>query len=136
MKLLKSGIRLNDTGKELVIGNLIYFIICEIIILAFVSQKWYCTIGLVIGVFISVFMIIHMTIAMEQAMCLNERGADKHIRKTTAARMLVVFGMMVLAGIADVGNIVATVAGVMALKVSAYIQPFTHRIFNKLKEGR
>lgn len=136
MKLLKSGIRLNDTGKELIIGDIIYCIIGEIIILIFANRKLYCSIGFIIGLMISIFMIINMTIAMEQAMCFNESGADKHIRKTTLVRMLIVFAMLVLAGVADIGNIVATVAGVMALKVSAYIQPFTHILFNKLKEGR
>ena len=136
MKRLKSGIRLNDTGIELIIGDMVYYIIGQIIILIFTDRKLYCSVGFIIGLMISLFMIINMTIAMEQAMCLNEHGADKHIRKTTAVRMIIVFVLLVLAGITDIGNIVATVVGMMALKVSAYIQPFTHIFLNKLKEGR
>lgn len=141
MKRLDNGIKLNDTGKELIIGDLVFFVLGEIIILIFTGRKLYCSIGFIIGLLISVFMIVNMTIAMEQAMSMGEKDADFHVRKTTAIRMLTVFALLVLAGLSDIGNIVATVAGVMALKVSAYLQPFTHKVLTiidnrKARKGR
>lgn len=128
MKLLKSGIRINEMGKELLIGNFIYYIIGQLVILFAAERKLYVSIGFTLGFLISVFMIIHMTIALEQAMCFNEKGADHHIRKTTAIRMLTSMAALVIIGLTDIGNIVAALFGIMALKVSAYLQPFTHKV--------
>lgn len=131
MKLLKSGIRINDTAKELIIGDIVYYIIGQIIILILTHRRLYCTVGFILGTMISIFMIIHMAIAMEQAMSMKEKGADFHIRKTTAIRLVAVFLMLVIVGLTDAGNILAAVAGLMALKVSAYLQPFTHKVLVK-----
>lgn len=128
MKLLKNGIKLNEMGKELLIGNFVYYIVGQIIVLFTVRSKLYVSLGFTLGFLISVFMIIHMTIALEQAMCFNEKGADRHIRKTTAVRMLISLAALILIGITDIGNIVAALFGIMALKVSAYLQPFTHKV--------
>lgn len=128
MKLLKNGIRINEMGKELLIGNFVYYIIGQIIVLLTAKGKLYVSLGFISGFLISVFMIIHMTIALEQAMCFNEKGADHHIRKTTAIRMLISMAALILIGITDIGNIVAALFGIMALKVSAYLQPFTHKV--------
>lgn len=128
MKLLKNGIKINKMGIELLIGNFIYYIIGQIIVLRTFRRKLYVSLGFTAGFLISVFMIIHMTIALEQAMCFNEKGADRHIRKTTAIRMLISMAALILIGITDIGNIVAALFGIMALKVSAYLQPFTHKV--------
>ncbi len=138
MRLLKSGIKISDTGKELIIGDIVFFIVGEIVILLCASRKIYVSLGFLLGVLISVFMTFSMAIAIEQAMCLNESGADKHVKKTTLFRMLAAYVMLILVGIFDLGNIVAAVAGIMALKVSAYLQPFTHKVLagKSMEKGR
>ena len=131
MKRLKSGIKINNMAIELMIGDGCYFVIGELLILLFAHRRWYVSIGFLCGVLISIYMIISMAIAMEEAMSLKEKGADLHIRKTTALRMLIVFMLLVIVGLTDMGNILAALAGVMALKVSAYIQPLTHKVLAK-----
>ena len=131
MKLLKSGIRINNTVMELIVGDILYYVAGQILILVFAQRRLYVSIGYLCGVMISIFMIVNMASAMEEAMSLKAKGADKHIRKTTAVRMLVVFLLLVIVGITDIGNIIAALVGVMALKVSAYIQPLTHKVLAK-----
>lgn len=120
--------RINRTGIELIIGNVIYYILGQILILIFADRKLNVSIGFILGVIISVIMTFHMTIAIEQAMSFNERGADRHVKKTTAARMILCFIALIVIGITRVGDIVAALFGVMALKVSAYLQPLTHKV--------
>lgn len=120
--------RINRTGMELVIGNVIYYILGQILILIFADRKLNVSIGFILGVVISVLMTFHMTIAIEQAMSFNERGADRHVKKTTAVRMILCFIALIAIGITHVGDIVAALFGVMALKVSAYLQPLTHKV--------
>lgn len=122
------GLHINQTGAELLIGNVIYYILGQIIIILFAERKMYVSIGFFLGVVISTVMIIHMTISIEQAMSFNERGADKHVKKTTAIRMLLCMIVLIVIGISDVGDIIGTLFGVMALKVSAYLQPLTHKV--------
>lgn len=131
MKRWKNGIRINSTGKELIIGDFVFYIVGQIVILILAKRKIYVSLGFIMGVLISVFMTINMTISLEEAMCLNESGADRHVKKTTAIRMLLAYAMLVLVGLLDLGNIVAAVVGIMALKVSAYIQPFTHKVLER-----
>lgn len=134
-KRWKNGIKINRMGKELLIGNIIYYIIGQIIILCVAERKFYISFGFFLGVLISTCMVIHMAVVIEQAMCFNEKGAETHIRKTTAIRMVLVMVALIIIGLTDIGNIVAAVMGVMALKVSAYLQPFTHKVLvRKSKE--
>ncbi|MDD6292245.1 MAG: ATP synthase subunit I [Eubacteriales bacterium] len=120
--------RINRTGIELIIGNVIYYILGQILILIFADRKLNVSVGFILGVVISVLMTVHMTIAIEQAMSFNERGADRHIKKTTAVRMILCFIALIAIGVTHVGDIVAALFGVMALKVSAYLQPLTHKV--------
>lgn len=62
--------RINRTGIELIIGNVIYYILGQILILIFADRKLNVSIGFILGVIISVLMTFHMTIAIEQAMSL------------------------------------------------------------------
>lgn len=134
-KRWKNGIKINRMGKELLIGNIIYYIIGQIIILCVAERKFYISFGFFLGVLISNCMVIHMAVVIEQAMCFNEKGAETHVRKTTAIRMVLVMVALIIIGLTDIGNIVAAVMGVMALKVSAYLQPFTHKVLaRKSKE--
>ena len=132
------GLHINKTGLELVIGNIIYYVIVQILVVVFSGNALYDSIGLIEGVVISTAMTIHMTMAVEQAMSLNERAADKHVKKTTAFRMLGVMAALVIVGLTEFGNIVFTLIGVMALKVSAYLQPLTHKVLEGKfeKKGR
>lgn len=120
--------RINRTGIELIIGNVIYYILGQILILIFADRRLNVSVGFILGVVISVLMTVHMTIAIEQAMSFNERGADRHVKKTTAVRMILCFIALIAIGITHVGDIVAALFGVMALKVSAYLQPLTHKV--------
>lgn len=120
--------RINRTGIELIIGNVIYYILGQILILIFADRKLNVSVGFILGVVISILMTVHMTIAIEQAMSFNERGADRHIKKTTAVRMILCFIALIAIGVTHVGDIVAALFGVMALKVSAYLQPLTHKV--------
>ena len=107
--------RINRTGIELIIGNVIYYILGQILILIFADRKLNVSVGFILGVVISVLMTVHMTIAIEQAMSFNERGADRHVKKTTAVRMILCFIALIAIGITHVGDIVAALFGVMAL---------------------
>lgn len=134
----RHGIFKNSTCCELLFGNICYYISGQIIIVAFVynGAKIEVSLGFFIGVLLSAAMVIHMTVSLEQAMCMGEREAYNHVRKTTAIRLAVLFILFIIIGITDICNILAALAGVMALKVSAYLQPFTHKVLAEKSTGK
>lgn len=134
----RHGILKNSTCRELLFGNICYYILGQILILAFVfnSAKMEASLGFLIGVLLSAAMVIHMTVSLEQAMCMGERGAYNHVRKTTAVRFAFIFIIFIVIGVTNFCNILAALAGIMALKVSAYLQPFTHKVLAKKSTGK
>lgn len=128
----KKSRRVNDTFIELMAGIWIYGIVGAMLILVFVSDKGRTLRGFSIGALVSSGMVIHMYLELEKALYMGEAGALKHTRMTTAFRMAAVSAIMVIAGLAG-EDVISAIAGLMALKVSAYIQPLTHKCFNKIK---
>lgn len=135
--LMKRKREINSTLIELILGNLIYGIIITIPILIFMQSRVKMAALLWLGVFISVAMVVHMYTEIEKSLYMGEHGALKHTRMTTALRYIVVVGVLCVTAFLFRGDVIVTLVGSMALKVSAYIQPFTHRVLNKFyRKGR
>jgi accessory gene regulator protein AgrB len=129
------GIHINETGKELIIGDVVFYILGQIIILIFTKHKIYNSIGYAYGVLLSIAMVVHMTISVEQAMSFGERQADKHIKKTTLIRLMACMVALVVFAALATECIFGMLVGIMALKVSAYLQPFTHKVLARKSKG-
>lgn len=127
----------NPMLTQLLIGDAIFLLIGELILLPFFWGKLNVFVGYFIGVLISMAMVIHMAIGIDESVRLPEKQALRHIKKTYAIRvvfMLVVFYVAVFTGIA---HPVAVVCGILVLKLSAYVQPITNRLTSKLlRKGR
>ena len=127
---------INKTLLELLIGIGIYGIVGARLIILFIPDKADSLIGFAIGTVTSAAMVIHMSVEVEKSLYMGEEGALKHTKKTTCLRMVVVAAILVAVAWFQIGDIISSLVGIMALKVSAYIQPFTHKVLNKSKEGR
>ncbi len=141
--LIRRKKNINPTMVELLIGIGFWAVIGLVLIgvLYFTSVPlesffndsiFQIVLGFIIGIGFSVGTIIHMTLSVEKAMDMGEDGALKHTRITYVVRMaalIVVFAIMLIFGI---GNVFAMLFGFLSLKLSAYLQPITH----KLRKGR
>ena len=129
-------------AAELLLGECIYFIVGEIIILTvtgifFKESMLSWGIGFLEGVLIAAAIMIHMAVSVEDSVAMLEDEALKHTRINYIIRMVVVVIVFLLIIFLKLGDIVAALFGLMALKVSAYIQPFTHKIYEKfISKGR
>ena len=124
MRLQKNGIKINETGIGLLIGDIVYYIIGEMVILLFMNNKLHISIGFLLGFLLSVFMTLSMSISVEKAI---------RYKISEIIRYFVVAEVLIIVGITEIGNIVASLFGLMALKFSAYICPFTDKIIKKNK---
>lgn len=136
--------KVNPTMIELIVGIVLFGIIGIIIFIFlhiasvplerfFDDDIYQIIIGYIIGIIFSLALIIHMTVSVERSLEMGEHGALKHTRIMYIVRMValvIVFAIMLIAGI---GNVFSLLFGLFSLKLSAYIQPVTHKVISRLR---
>ena len=123
--------RLNDALPELVLGIIVYGIVVELAGVWFVTDKLRYTTGLVIGIALAVGMAV-LRDAVE--IYGGEHAQAKIIAKSILRYVIVVIVFFVMMKF-NLGNLFTAFIGVLGLKISAYLQPFTHKFVLKL-QGR
>jgi hypothetical protein len=130
-------VKKNQTLLELLAGIIGLALIVQIIHLI-IGKDWiYNSVGLWAGALIACFWAIHLSRSLEDSLELGEVAAKKRAISGYITRMvvsLIVLGVVIYF---KLGNFVDIIVGVFLLKISAYIQPITHKLFLKLekKEG-
>ena len=133
--------KINPTMIELIVGIVAYGIIGLVLIAClhmagvplgnfFDDSIFNVIVGFCIGIIFSVILIIHMTHSVERALEMGEHGALKHTRIMYIVRMVVLvvlFAAMLMFGF---GNIFSMLFGLLSLKLSAYLQPVTHKLIH------
>ncbi|MCI5873627.1 MAG: hypothetical protein PUJ55_07090 [Clostridiales bacterium] len=128
--------RLNDALPGLVLGILIYGVLVEFIGVWFVSDKLRYTTGLVIGIALACGMAINIAVVLQDAIDIyGESRAQARIIAKSILRYAVVVIVFFVMMKWNLGNLFAAFIGVLGLKVSAYLQPFAHKLISKL-QGR
>lgn len=120
--------RINQALPELLAGILLYGVLIQITGIWFVSDKIRYSTGLWAGIFLAMGMAVNMAIVIFDTV--EEMAEGRTSRRASlyaALRYLVVVLAFGIAGYFNLCNIVVMFLGVMGLKVSAYLQPLTHK---------
>ena len=128
--------RISDVLKEMIIGIIAFGLLAQIIGVFIVSQKIVYSAGLWAGIVIAIAMAVHMEYSIRVALELGEAGAPKHVQKHSMIRYSCVIIAFVAISFINKNATVPCFIGVMGLKVAAYLQPFTHKIFLKVHENK
>ena len=114
----------------MLIVNLIYLILGEIIIIALVPNTMRCAIGFLAGVIYSVFATFHMSIGIRKIVY---GGAESRATMIVGylIRLLVMLILFVLLYFFNIGDLLCAVIGMFSMKVAAYLQPFTDKLITK-----
>lgn len=126
----------DKTIKELIIGIIAYGVLAQIICFFAAENLRYVSFGLWIGIGVAVGFAIHLKRSIEDSLDYGESGAVKHMRKTYAVRYTVTAIILGAAVYFEIGHPIALLAGVMGLKIGAYVQPYTHKVLNKLQKSK
>ena len=126
----------NQTLLELLTGIVVLGIGIQIVCLIVSKNYLYDAVGLWSGIGICFFSAIHMYRSIEEAVDLGSDGATKHVRLGYATRMLVTLLVAGAVIYLHIGNYVTLLIGVFPLKLAAYLQPFTHKLFQKIQNVR
>ena len=128
--------RINDVLPELVLGIVIYGIIVEIAGVWFVADKLRYSTGLLIGISLAIGMAINIAVVIRDAVEIyGEDGAKNRVIVKSILRYLIVVVVFFTMMKFNLGNLFTAFIGVLGLKVSAYLQPFTHKVILRL-QGR
>ena len=119
----------NNILIELLSGILFLGILVQIICFFVVERQLYNAVGLWMGIAIACFMAIHMKRSIEDALDIGEEGAVKYARNAYMIRTIVSLVIACIVIIFKIGNPITLVIGIFPLKISAYIQPYIHKIF-------
>lgn len=116
---------------EMHLGMIIYGGIAWLIGCFFVSNQLRYALSLWFGIFCAILATYHMARTLDKALLCGDAAA-KMITAGYVTRYVAVG--VILAGTALTGllDTVVVFIGYMSLKVAAYLQPFTHKFFNKL----
>lgn len=123
----------DETLKELLIGIVFYGIVVQIICFFVTKDLLHATCGLWIGIAGAAGMAVHLKRSIEDALDLGEAGAIKHMRRTYALRYAAIAALFGATVYFKIGHPITLLAGVMGLKIGAYIQPITHKVLKKSK---
>lgn len=125
----------NSTLIELLIGIVFVGIIWQCVCLVFFKRHLYNAIGLWVGVFLAIGMAIHMQRSIEDGLDLSGDAGVKHMQKSSVVRMVIACVVMAVVLYKEWGNPLTLLAGVMTLKLAAYLQPLVHRVLQKIRKG-
>ncbi len=128
--------RLNDALPGLVLGIIVYGVLVELIGVWFVADKLRYSTGLLIGIVLAVGMAINIAVVLQDAIDIyGESGARNRIVAKSLLRYIVVVVVFFVMMKFNLGNLYSAFIGVLGLKVSAYLQPFAHKVILKI-QGR
>ena len=126
--------RINDALPGLVLGIVIYGIVVELVGVWFVEDKLRYSTGLLIGIVVAIGLAINSAIVIRDAVEIyGADGAGNRLIIKSVARYLVVVVVFFVMMKYNLGNLASAFIGVLGLKVSAYLQPFAHKVIFKLK---
>ncbi|MDO5573310.1 MAG: hypothetical protein Q4G60_04940 [bacterium] len=116
---------------EMLIGILFFGILVQIVGLIFFQEKVFYAIGLWIGVVVAMATAIHMAYTMDKVVDAGEGKASAKLRMYAMLRYLVIVLAVMAVYYFKIGNPLTCFAGIMGLKIGAYLQPLTHKILRR-----
>ncbi len=122
----------NSTLLELLAGIIFLGIVIQIVCLIVSKNYAYDAIGLWCGIGICCLSAINIQRSIERALEKEEANPATSVRLGYAKRMAVSLLIMGAVLYFKVGNMITLLIGVFPLKIAAYMQPLTHKVFLKL----
>lgn len=136
---IKAGMDMTEKLKkvdrillELLTGVLIFGICCQAAGLPFPIQKGKYAIGLWLGVLLAGACAFHMWRSLNKAFLCDTKSAARLMAGGYALRYLVICAFLLVLYFTDAGYVLAGFLGVMGLKAAAYLQPVTHKFYNRI----
>lgn len=116
---------------EMHTGMLFWGLVCQLVGACIVQDQGRYAKSLWFGILFAFAGSVHMARTLDRALS-DSANAQKAIVRGYVFRYVFVVLIMVIIAMTDVMNPLVVFMGYMSLKVTAYIQPITHKLYNKL----
>ena len=113
------------------LGQLTFGIVCQAVGMFFVQHPGWYAASLWLGVAFSLAASTHMARSLDRALLLGDAAAKVIIRGYLFRYFMILLALVVSA-LTKVLNPLVVFLGYMSMKVAAYLQPFTHKVLNRL----
>ncbi|MCI8484968.1 MAG: hypothetical protein HFH41_11625 [Lachnospiraceae bacterium] len=129
--------RINQALPELLLGILIFGLVVQVTGVWFVEDRARYISGLWIGIVLAMGMAVNMAVViLDTVEAMAEQRSSRKASLYGALRYFLVVLAFVIVGYFNLGNVVVMFVGVMGLKVSAYLQPLTHKLITTIQDRR
>ncbi len=126
--------RINEALPSLVAGIIGYGVFIQLTGVWFVSDKVGYSIGLWFGIAIAVGLAINIaTVIFDSVVMGDSKQANRRIIAKSVLRYVVVVILFFILGYFRFGNLFTAFAGVLGLKISAYLQPFIGKLSGRMR---
>ncbi|MBO5336594.1 MAG: ATP synthase subunit I [Lachnospiraceae bacterium] len=122
----------NRTLLEMYAGIVFWGMVCQAVGMFLVNDQGVYARSLWFGILFALVNTIHMYRSLDRALDFDEKTASKMIYRSYLFRYVSVAVVLLLVMITEVMNPLVVFLGYMGLKVTAYLQPITHKLCNKL----
>lgn len=125
--------QINPVLPDLVISQIVLMILGETIILLLLPNKLEISIGYAVGIIYVIFSFINITLVLEKAMYYEERGATVRTVSGYFLRFILLIVIeIIMYYLLGLNAVFAVLIAMLSMKVSAYLQPLTHKVIKKL----
>ena len=127
--------RINPVLPELLAGILLYGIVLQLTGMWFVNDRQQYAAGLWAGIVLAMGMAVNMAVVILDAVdVMASKGAAVRTGLWSVLRYVVIVGAFAGVWYFEAGNLLVMFLGLMGLKVSAYLQPFLHKIILQIQK--
>lgn len=112
-------------------GMLVFGIVCQVVGAFFTKDQLRYASSLWFGILFAVTASIHMAKTLDRALTAGE-AVSKIITRGYVFRYLMVIVILAVISVTDMMDTLIVFLGYMSLKITAYLQPFTHKFYNML----
>ncbi|MDE6388236.1 MAG: ATP synthase subunit I [Lachnospiraceae bacterium] len=123
--------KIDPTLFNLCLGIFLYGIVFQVVLLFFSREVSY-SLGLWIGVVLAIAGSVHMWWSLDRGMEQASKQAAKTIGTNNLIRYFVLVLVMFVLIYTDFANPILMFCGYMGMKVSAYLNPWLHKISEKV----
>ena len=130
MNRLRIILRENHTLHEMMLGIIAANAVLAVAAL-FVNDRNRALIAVLIGAVTALVFVIHMAVTVDDALCLDEKGAISQMRTQMLIRYLFVAIVVGSSLYFKLANQVFLTISVLTIKAGAYLQPSIHKLINR-----
>lgn len=132
MKILEILKSKNRTLLEMYLGMLFLGVVCQLVGMFIVDNQLRYAASLWFGILLAAVSALHLYRTLDRGLDYDEKTAAKVIFRGYIVRYVSVAVILLIIMTTDVLNALVVFMAYMSLKVTALLQPLTHKLCNKL----